>query len=44
MPNATLNGISIDYATAGDGPPVLLICGTGQPADLWFAWATVPPC
>jgi len=28
---------SIDYSTAGDGPPVLLICGTGQPADLWFA-------
>ena len=37
MPHATVNGISIDYATAGDGPPVLLICGTGQPADLWFA-------
>jgi pimeloyl-ACP methyl ester carboxylesterase len=37
MPNATVNGITIDYATAGDGPPVLLICGTGQPADLWFA-------
>ena len=37
MPNATVNGISIDYSTAGDGPPVLLICGTGQPADLWFA-------
>jgi pimeloyl-ACP methyl ester carboxylesterase len=37
MPNAIANGITIDYATAGDGPPVLLICGTGQPADLWFA-------
>ena len=37
MPNAILNGISIDYTTAGEGPPVLLICGTGQPADLWFA-------
>ena len=37
MPNATVNGISIDYSMAGDGPPVLLICGTGQPADLWFA-------
>ena len=37
MPNAIVNGISIDYSTAGDGPPVLLICGTGQPADLWFA-------
>jgi pimeloyl-ACP methyl ester carboxylesterase len=37
MPNAIVNGISIDYATAGDGPPILLICGTGQPADLWFA-------
>jgi pimeloyl-ACP methyl ester carboxylesterase len=37
MPNAIVNGISIDYSTAGEGPPVLLICGTGQPADLWFA-------
>ena len=37
MPNTIVNGISIDYSTAGDGPPVLLICGTGQPADLWFA-------
>ena len=37
MPNAILNGISIDYTIAGEGPPVLLICGTGQPADLWFA-------
>ena len=40
MPNAIVNGISIDYSTAGDGPPVLLICGTGQPADLWFAQVT----
>ena len=37
MPNAIVNGISIDYSMAGEGPPVLLICGTGQPADLWFA-------
>jgi pimeloyl-ACP methyl ester carboxylesterase len=37
MPNAMVNGISIDYTVTGDGPPVLLICGTGQPADLWFA-------
>jgi len=37
MPNAIVNGISIDYSTAGEGKPVLLICGTGQPADLWFA-------
>jgi hypothetical protein len=42
MPNATVNGITIDYSPAGDGPPVLLICGTGQPADLWFA--PEPPC
>jgi pimeloyl-ACP methyl ester carboxylesterase len=27
--NAIVNGINIDYSTAGDGPPVLLICGTG---------------
>ena len=40
MPNAIVNGISIDYSTVGDGPPVLLICGTGQPADLWFAQVT----
>jgi hypothetical protein len=31
MPNAILNGISIDYTTAGEGPPVLLICGTASP-------------
>ena len=37
MPNALVNGISIDYTIAGEGPPALLICGTGQPADLWFA-------
>ena len=37
MPNAIVNGISIDYSVTGDGSPVLLICGTGQPADLWFA-------
>jgi pimeloyl-ACP methyl ester carboxylesterase len=40
MPNAIVNGITIDYSPAGDGPPVLLICGTGQPADLWFAQVT----
>ena len=40
MPNAIVNGITIDYSTAGDGSPVLLICGTGQPADLWFAQVT----
>jgi pimeloyl-ACP methyl ester carboxylesterase len=37
MPVAIVNGISIDYSTAGEGPPVLLICGSGQRADLWFA-------
>lgn len=37
MPNAVVNGISIDYTVTGDGQPVLLICCTGQPADLWFA-------
>ena len=37
MPNALVNGITIDYTITGEGPPVLLICGTGQPADLWFA-------
>src|SRR5258708_2865853 len=40
MPNAIVNAVRIDYSTAGDGPPVLLICGTGQPADLWFAQVT----
>ena len=40
MPNAIVNGITIDYSTAGDGPPVLLIRSTGQPADLWFAQVT----
>jgi pimeloyl-ACP methyl ester carboxylesterase len=40
MTNAIVNGISIDYSITGQGPPVLLICGTGQPADLWFAQVT----
>ena len=40
MPNAVVNGISIGYSAAGDGPPVLLVCGTGQPAGPWFAQAT----
>ena len=40
MPNAIVNGISIHQPpVTGDGSPVLLICGTGQPADLWFAQA-----
>jgi hypothetical protein len=39
MPNAIVNGITIDYSMVGVGPP-LLTFGTGQPADPWFAQVT----
>lgn len=30
-----MNGVRIAYDIEGNGPPVLLICGTGQPAASW---------
>lgn len=35
MPAAAVNGIELSYEVTGEGPPVLLICGTGQAAAMW---------
>lgn len=37
MPVATVNGVRLDYRVDGepDAEPVLLVCGTGQPAISW---------
>lgn len=41
MPTAAVNGIELAYDVHGDGPPVLLICGTGQPAAMWAMTGTL---
>ncbi|HEV2360778.1 MAG TPA: alpha/beta hydrolase [Acidimicrobiales bacterium] len=35
MGQVTANGINLAYDIVGEGDPVLLICGTGQPAVSW---------
>jgi len=35
MPRADLDHITLSYETSGEGDPVLLVCGTGQPAMSW---------
>jgi len=35
MPDADVNGVNLSYKVQGAGEPVLLICGTGQPAFSW---------
>jgi len=35
VPEATVNGVRLSYQVEGDGDPVLLVCGTGQPAISW---------
>jgi pimeloyl-ACP methyl ester carboxylesterase len=35
MPRAEIGGVQLSYDMAGDGEPVLLVCGTGQPAFTW---------
>ena len=37
MPDAIVNGIRLDYRMVGEAgaEPVLLVCGTGQPAYSW---------
>lgn len=37
MPKATVNGVQLDYRVDGppEGDPVVLVCGTGQPAYSW---------
>jgi pimeloyl-ACP methyl ester carboxylesterase len=36
MPEVTVNGVKISYEVRGEGPPVLFICGTLQPALSWW--------
>jgi thioesterase CepJ len=35
MPAADLGDVTLDYAVTGDGPPVMFVCGCGQPALGW---------
>jgi pimeloyl-ACP methyl ester carboxylesterase len=37
MPKTSVNGVELDYRVDGppEGDPVLLVCGTGQPAFSW---------
>jgi pimeloyl-ACP methyl ester carboxylesterase len=35
MPDATVNGIQLAYEVHGEGEPVVLVCGLGQPAASW---------
>lgn len=35
MPGVRMNGVTIAYEVHGDGEPVLLVCGCGQPALAW---------
>ena len=35
MAEATVNGVRLAYELHGEGEPVVLICGTGQPAFSW---------
>jgi thioesterase CepJ len=37
MPDATVNGVRLSYEEHGEGDPVLLVCGLGQPAFTWAA-------
>jgi pimeloyl-ACP methyl ester carboxylesterase len=39
MAETTVNGIRLVHETRGEGPSVLLVCGTGQPATVW--WLTL---
>ncbi len=35
MPTVALDGVTLDYQVRGEGDPVVLICGCGQPAIAW---------
>lgn len=35
MPDVVANGVRLAYEVTGDGDPVVLVCGTGQPAITW---------
>src|SRR4051794_1037866 len=36
MAEVVVNGVRLVTETRGDGPPVVLVCGTGQRADMWW--------
>jgi pimeloyl-ACP methyl ester carboxylesterase len=36
MPDVVVNGVRLAYETQGDGPPVLMVGGTGQRAESWW--------
>jgi len=42
MPRADLGDVTLAYDVAGEGDPVLLVCGTGQPAVTWHLGGLVP--
>jgi len=35
MPTADLGDVTLDYTLSGEGPPVVFVCGCGQPALGW---------
>jgi 3-oxoadipate enol-lactonase len=35
VPTLELGDVTLDYKVQGEGPPVLLVCGCGQPAIAW---------
>jgi pimeloyl-ACP methyl ester carboxylesterase len=40
MADVVVDGVRLVYEVQGDGPPVLLIAGTGMPAAMWSVLAT----
>lgn len=38
MADATVNGVRLSYDVHGAGEPVVLVCGTGQPAMSWLLY------
>lgn len=43
MPEVEVNGVGLVYAVTGDGPPVLMVCGTGQASPSWEAFGLIQP-
>jgi pimeloyl-ACP methyl ester carboxylesterase len=42
MSSARVNGVRLDYEMFGEGQPVVLVCGTGQPAVTWQLHMVAP--
>lgn len=42
MAELVVDGVRLVYDVHGEGPPVLLIAGTGMPAAMWGMTATPP--